>query len=161
MGTYCTTTSVETLWGGTTFAGLTSLADEFVTEAEGEANKYLSQRYDLSSAPFQTSTTIPPALTNICKWYAIGYLYEATARGSKDAFVRADRYIKKANRNLMDIVNYKASLVDVDGDEVADNSTQLQIISSTEDYSPTFNEDDPLNWSPDSTKLSDIESERS
>ena len=161
MGKYCTTTSIETLWGGTSFTNLTALASEFIDEAEAEANKYLSQRYDISTATFQTTTSIPVALTNICKWYAIGYLYEATARGSKDSIARADRYIKKAQKNINDIVKYDANLVDSTGAEIADNSTQLLILSSTEDYAPTFNEDDPLNWGVDSTKKTDISGERS
>lgn len=160
MGTYCTTTSLETLWGGTSFDGLTALASEMIDQAEGEINKYLSQRYDISSAPFQTSTTIPPAIQNICKWYSIGYLYEATARGSKDSFARADRYLKKAEKNLMDIINYDANLLDSSGAEVADDADDLQILSSTSDYAPTFNEDSPLNWEVDPDKVSDIESER-
>lgn len=161
MATYCTTTSLETLWGGTTFSGLTALASECIDQAEGETNKYLSQRYDISSATFQTSTSIPVAVQNIAKWYAVGYLYEATARGSKDAYARADRYIKKARQNLMDIIEYKANLIDSSGDEISDNSTQMQILSSTDGYSSTFNEDDPLDWAVDSTKLSDISDDRS
>ncbi len=160
MGTYCTTTSIETLWGGTTFDGLTALASEFIDEAEGEINKYLSQRYDLSTDTFQTSTSIPVAVQNICKWYAVGYLYEATARGSKDAFARADRYLKKAEKNLMDIANYKADLTDSDGNIVDDASEDMQILSSTSDYAPTFNEDDPLNWDVDPDKKTAISDER-
>lgn len=100
-------------------------------------------------------------MQNITKWLAIGYLYEGTARGSKDSFARADRYIKKAEKNLMDIINYKANLIDSSGDEVADSSTDLQILSNTSGYSPTFNEDDPLDWEVDTDKLSDIADDRS
>lgn len=161
MGTYATTTSLETLWGGTSFTGLTAQASEFIDEAEAEANKYLAVRYDIGGSPFLTSTTIPPAVTNICKWLAIGYLYEANSRGSKEAYQRADRYIKKATKNLEDLRDYKAELVDISGDIVEDKSDNLQILSSSSDYAPTFNEDDELNWGVDSTKLDDISSERS
>lgn len=161
MGTYATTTALETMWGGTSFTGLTAQATAFIEDAENEIDKYLAKRYDLSSAPFDTSTSIPPVVTKICKWLAIGYLYEANSRGSKESFARADRYIKRAEKNLMDIRDYKAELVDTGGAAVTDDSENLQIVSSTEDYAPTFNEDNPTNWAVDPTKISDISSERS
>lgn len=161
MGLYCTTTSLETLWGGASFANLTATASEMIDQAEAEINKQLSSRYDISSATFNTTTSIPPMVTTLCKWLSLGYLYENTARGSKDAYMRADRYIKKAQKNLEGILNYEYNLVDAGGDLVSDNSTDMQVLSNTTNYHETFNEDSQLNWEPDGDKLQDIKDERS
>lgn len=160
MGTYCTTTTLETLWGGASFTGITATATKMITMAENEINKKLAQRYDISSATFQTSTSIPPVVTTICEWLSLGFLIENQARGSKDAYQRADRYIKKAMANLQEIVDQKADLLDSDGAEIDDKSTAVQVLSSTSDYRSTFDEDHPLNWSPDPDKLDDIDSDR-
>lgn len=160
MGLYATTTAIETLWGGAAFDNLTTTADKMITQAESEINKRLSARYDVSSATFNTTTSIPPMVSTICEWLSLGYLYENTARGSKESYARADRYIKKAEKNLDDILAFKANLVDASGDLVADNSTDLQILSGSEDYPTTFNEDDPLDWGVSTDKLNDINSER-
>lgn len=160
MGTFCTTTSLETYWVGSSFDGLTALASTCITDAEDEIRKRLSRRFDVSSDYFQTSTSTPPAIENICKWYALGLLFEATSRGGKDAYSRADRYLKKAESNITELLEYKAQLVDSSGDVVSDASDQMQVLSNTSTYSSTFNEDDELSWGVDSDKLDDIETER-
>lgn len=156
MGTYCTTSSLETLWGGASFSGLTSTAEKMITQAENEIDKMLSKRYDMGSAIFQTSTSVPPMITTLCEWLSLGYLYENTSRGSVDAYARADRYIKKAHENIQGILDNKYDIVDADGDPISDNGTQFTILSNQTDYHQTFNEDDPLNWNVDSDKLDDI-----
>jgi len=97
---------------------------------------------------------------SICKWLALGYLHEATSRGSKEAYARADRYIKKAQQNITDIIDGKAALVDSSGDLIETDSEEGQVYCNTTDYSPTFNEDSSVNWGPDQDKLDDIDSER-
>jgi len=160
MGIFCTTTSIETLMTGTVFSGLTALASECITQAEDEIRKVLARRYDVSSAYFQTSTSVPPAVIHIAKWLSTGYTYEANARGGKEAYERADRYIKKANTNLDAIIEGKASLYDTSGSLIPERAGFNFITSTTSDYSNTFNEDDQLNWSVDPDKLDDISSER-
>ena len=160
MGTYCTTTSLETLWGGASFANLTSTATLMISQAENEIDKRLSRRYDMSSAIFQTTTSVPPMITTLCEWLSLGFIYENTARGSQDAFVRADRYIQKTYDNIDEILAYKADLIDSDGDKIADNGTQFKVYSNQDDYAPTFNEDSELGWTVDKDKLDDIADER-
>lgn len=166
MGTYCTTTSLETLMVGTTFdSATTALATECITQAETEVNKYLSRRYDLSSSPFLTSTSIPPLVQTVSKWLALSYMYENLARGAgpgSEVFTRADRLSKRAIENLKLIADYKAHLLDSSGDAVSDSaSTAYRVLCNTSDYSNTFNEDDPKDWAIDQDKLDDIDSERS
>jgi len=157
MGIYATTTSLETYWGGASFSGLTAQSSLLITQAENEVNKYLAKRYDI--APFQT--TVPPMVQTLTEWLSLGYLYENTARGSENTYQRADRYIKKAMDNLMDIADHKADLVSSSGEVIAEAALGLQILSTSTDYHSTFNEDDPLNWSVDQDKVDDIVTERS
>lgn len=160
MGTFCTTTSLETMWVGSSFADLTTLAQEFIGDAEDELRSKLAQRYDTSTDPFQTSTSTPPLLEKLCKWKSIGYLYGNTSRGGKEAFKRADWYLNRCDKMLEKIMDYKAHLVDTAGSQIPDSSDKLAVKSTSSDYSNTFNEDDPLKWKTDQDKLDDIKSER-
>lgn len=146
---------------GSPFTGLETIASLCITDAENEIRKRLAARYDVSGADWQTTTgTVPPMVETICKWLAIGYLHEATARGSKDAYARADRYIKKATANLDDLVAGKAVLTDSAGDVIDVDTEALPVLGNSTDYSPTFNEDSPLNWRVDPDKQDDIDDDR-
>jgi hypothetical protein len=146
---------------GTTFdTATTSLATECITNAENKIREILSKRYDVSSAAFQTSTSTPPVVQTLCKWLATGYMYENLSRGGKDAFTRADRYIKKAMDNMSDIVAYKANIIDSTGSVLTESTESMPMYSNTDDYSETFNEDSPLDWAVDSDKLDDISTDR-
>ncbi len=137
------------------------MASDCITDAENEIRKRLADKYDVSGADWQTTTgTVPPAIETICKWLAVGYLFEATARGSKDAYARADRYIKKANENIEELLNGEAVLVDSSGDVIAVNDDADPVLCNTTNYSPTFNEDDSVNWQVDPDKLDDISDDR-
>lgn len=87
-------------------------------------------------------------------------MHEATSRGSKDAYARADRYLKKAQTNLDQLLDGTAALVDSSGDIVETESNENPVYCNTTDYAPTFNEDDPKNWAVDGDKLDDIDDER-
>jgi len=159
VGSYATTTSLQTLMVGTTFdTTTTALGTLCITNAENEINKYLGKRYDITSF---TTTSMPPMITTMCQWLSIGYMYENMARGGKEAYGRADRYIDKAISNLKDIRDYKLDLVDTSGASIADKSTAaFRIKSSTSGYTETFQEDDPLNWVIDPDKETDIDRNR-
>ena len=160
MGTYCTTTSLSTAMMGTNFdTATTSLATDMIEDAESEVDKYLSNRYDLSGAPFLTSTTIPPIVKSCTKWLSMGYMYQQLARGAESP--RADALVKRATDNLTMISGFKLNVLDSAGSIVADGAdSTYRIQCNTTDYSNTFNEDDELNWAVDPDKLDDIESGR-
>lgn len=162
MGTYLTTTTMDTRMVGVTFdTATTALAVECISDAEAEVNKYLSKRYDLSSATFQTYTSIPPLVRSLATRYAVGCMWKHLSRGSKESLSRGATIAKDVVENLKLISNYKADLFNTAGSVITDfSNTSYRILSSTDDYSTTFNEDDPLNWKVDSDKLDDIESER-
>lgn len=162
MGTYCTTTTLDTVMVGTQFDTATSaLAVECITWAEADANKYLSARFDIGGSYFLTSTATPPVVRAVCEWLSAGYMYEQMARGDKTP-KRAERLIKRAEDCLKMISTYETPLLDTAGSVIPDKAnTKYRIKSNTSGYSSTFNEDDPLNWRIDDDKLDDIDSERS
>jgi hypothetical protein len=157
---FSSATSLSVKMVGTIFdSATTSLATACITDADNEIKKRLAKRYDFSAAPFLTTTTYPPMIITLSETLAIGYMYENMARGSKEGYIRADRYIKKVMDNLNELNEGKAQLVDTTGvpvDEI-DGEWQIQV---TEPYSHTFNEDEPTEWGVSSDKLDDIESER-
>lgn len=144
---------------GTEFdSATTSLCTKLITHAENEINKYISKRYDVSAF---TSATTPPLVTSLCETLTEGYMYHRISRGGKEALVRSKSLIDQATENLKMISDYKMDLLDLSGDVIADMSSgAYQILSTTSNYSNTFNEDDELNWSVDTDKLDDIDSER-
>lgn len=137
-----------------------ALVSAMITDAEAEVDKFLSKRYDLSTAYFQTSTSTPPAIRMITETLALGYTYENMARGSKEAYMRSDRLIKRATDNLQSIMDGDMQLFDSAGNLIDETDVNWQIKNST-DYTPTFAEDDPKNWKVDPDKLDDISDERS
>lgn len=145
---------------GTNFDSLTtSLATKLITHSENEVNKWLSKRYDVGA--WSTSTSVPPLVTSLTETLAEGYMHQRMSRGGKDAVNRGAGLIKQVLENLKLISEYKLDLVDSNGDIVTDMSnTAYRVLSNTDTYSSTFNEDDPLNWEIDQDKLDDIESER-
>jgi hypothetical protein len=134
------------------------LSSDCITDAENEIRKRLSKAYDVSG--WSTYAATPPAVQTICKWLALGYLYEATARGSKEGYARADRYLKKAYSNIDDLLKGNAELVDSSGDVIEISDDAMPILSNTTDYAQTFNVDNQLNWEVDPDKLDDIDDGR-
>lgn len=160
MGAYVTTTALQIIMVGTTFDSLTtSLAGKMITHAENEVNKYLSKRYDVSGWTGTSST--PPLVVSLAETLCEGYMQQRMARGGKDALERGKMLIKQAQENLKMLSEYKADLLDSTGAVVQDfSNTSYRVLSNTSDYTPTFAEDDELNWEVDQDKLDDIESER-
>jgi hypothetical protein len=146
--------------GSPTFDSATvALASACIYDAENEIRKRLAQRYDFSASPFLTTTTLPPIIVTLTETLAVGYMYENMARGSKEGYARADRYIKRVFENLEMINEGKANIVDSTG-AIVDQIDGDWAIYATENYSPTFNEDHPRNWIVSQDKLDDIDSER-
>lgn len=160
MGTYATTTSLSILMIGTTFDTLTTaLGTKLITHAENEINKYLSKRYDVSA--WTTAAATPPLVTSLCEKLSEGYMHQRMSRGGKESVDRGGILIKQALENLKMIADYKADLLDSSGSVVSDfSNTSYRVLSNTSDYTPTFGEDDELNWKVDQDKLDDIDSER-
>lgn len=132
-----------------------------IEDAENEVDKYLSRRYDIASATFQTTTSIPPIVRSMSTRLAEAYMWKSMSRGSKESLSRGKDLEKSVLDNLKLIADYKADLLLTDGSLVVDMSnTSARVLSNTRSYSTTFNEDDSLSWQVDEDKLTDIASER-
>jgi phage gp36-like protein len=155
---YCTTTSVYNYLVGykSSDTATSNVVTESIADAKNEINKYLGDRYDVTT----WDTATPPMVNTICKWYAAGLSVEALSRGSKEALKRSEKLIDRATKNLEAINEGKLAIVDSNGDEIAKINDPSQVMSTTEDYSNTFNEDNPLRWKVSSTKITAIKSER-
>lgn len=145
-----------------TFDTATSaLASEMINDAEAEVNKYLSRRYDIGTAQFQTTTSIPPIVKSLSTTLAEGFMWGRMSRGSKESLTRGKELIKMVTDNLALIANFGADLLDSNGAVIPDSSSGInRVLFNTEQYANTFNEDDSLSWRVDSDKLSDIANER-
>lgn len=162
MGLYATTTAIATRLVNVDFdSATTDLSREMIADAEAEVNKYICKRYDLSSATFQTSGSIPPMVTALATRLAEGYMWCAMSRGSKESLARGNSLIKGVMENLKELAEYKAALVSTSGALIVESSnTAYRVLSNTETYTETFAEDDPLDWAVDRDKLDDIANER-
>lgn len=160
MALFCTTTSLATKMVGTIFDTATlALASACIYDAENEIKKILCKRYDFSAAPFLTTTSIPPMVSTLAETLAVGYMYENMARGSKEGYARADRFIDRAMENMQMLLDGEAQLTDSSGDLITEIDGDWAVYT-TENYEPTFNEDDPKNWVVSADKLTDIEDDR-
>ncbi len=159
MGVYTTTTAMEILMIGTEFDTLTTaLCTKMITHAENEVNKFLSKRYDLATF----ASDVPPIVESLAETLAEGYMYMRSSRGGKESLSRGQAMVKMALDNLKLIADYKLDVIGDDGLPIPDsvNNTAFRVLSSTTDYSPTFNEDNELNWGVDNQKLNDIADDR-
>lgn len=159
---YCTTSALSTLMIGTSFDSVTtSLANQIIPMAQNKINKYLSKRYDLSADTFQTTVSIPPLVRSLCEELSEGMMYLRMSRGGKESLTRGKELINMAMQCLEEIADYELDLADTSGSIIDDfSNTAYSVLSNTDDYTPTFAEDDPLNWVVDPDKLDDIESDR-
>jgi hypothetical protein len=161
MGIYATTTSFSEFLIGTTLdTATTNLLSKCIDWSQDEINKYLSKRYDISS--FYTSTaSVPPLITTWCENMSEGFYHMRNSRGGKESIKRGEKIHDMVMGNLKDIAEYKFALTDSSGAELSEKTnTSFLIKENTSSYSPTFNEDSPLNWKIDSDKLDDISDER-
>jgi hypothetical protein len=145
--------------GTTNDTATAALASACVYDAENEIKKLLAKRYDFSASPFLTTTSIPPIITTLTETLAVGYMYENMARGGKEGYARADRYIKRVMDNIQKLVEGSAQIVDVDGIPVDEIEGEWRVLG-TEEYPNTFNEDNPKSWRPSHSKLDAIKDER-
>jgi hypothetical protein len=161
MGLFATTTSLSTKMIGTVFdTATTNLASASIYDAENEIKKHLCKRYDFTASPFLTTTSIPPIITTLTETLAVGYMYENMSRGSDEDYKRADRYIKRVMTNIQSLLDGEAQLTDSSGNLITEIDGDWAIKSNTDDYSNTFNEDDPNDWAVDEDKLDDISTGR-
>lgn len=158
---YCDSTTVANYLIGYDISDTATaqIVSDSIEDAQNEINKYLGERYDITL--WDTSTSTPPLVKTICKWYAAGLAIEACSRGDKETMKRSAVLIERATKNLDDLESGKLTIADSTGAAIAKDNDPMQVYSNTEDYPTTFNEDDPLKWKVSKSKKSDIMSDRS
>lgn len=158
-----TATSLSTNMVGVEFdTATTALAANMIVEAQDEINKYISKRYDVSTYVTTSAfATNPPLLKSLALKLSEGYTWLRMSRGGKESLTRGNMLIDPVIAHLKDLRDNKADLIADDGSVVAEGGNIITVLENTSDYSSTFDEDDPLNWTVDSDKLNDIASGRS
>ena len=164
MGTYATTTGLDTLTIGYTFdTATTNVATKCITDGENHVRKKLSKRYDLTDSNFAltTTTSVPEVIISLTEQYSEGLFYMRQSRGSKESLTRGKELIAMVNECLKEIVNREVDVIDTGGSVIEDKTNNsYQVISSTDTYTNTFGEDSPLDWAVDTDKLDDIDADR-
>lgn len=145
-----------------TFDSLTSaLATEMINDAEAEVNKYLAQRYDISSAVFQTTTSIPPMVRAMSTSLAEGYMWGRMSRGGKESLARANDLVKNVIDNLKAISIYRADLTATNGSLIPESTGVYgRVLANNLNYTNTFDEGSQLDWQVDEDKLTDLSNEK-
>jgi translation initiation factor 2B subunit (eIF-2B alpha/beta/delta family) len=160
VGTYATSTALQTVMVGVTFNTATSsLVSKAMDHAESEVNKYLSKRFDLSTDTFQTAASIPPLVRTLTERIAEGYSWQWLSRGQKDLIERGKDLVKVAQENLKLIAEGDADLYATSGSIITEMSNSAYSVRcTTTNYAPTFDEGPETSWVPDPDKLDDISS---
>ena len=128
-----------------------NLSDEeiltYIENADNTIDFYIGMQYDL---PITDATTLKLLRTwsSILASYTL-YTYLANKEGSNIATMATARY-EKLIETLEKISNSEMQLTNM--------PNISRIASNFSDYTPTFNEGDPVNWSTDANMLSDISS---
>lgn len=161
MGTYATNTSIAQILSqfakdnSLTFdASGRAMVNKHITRAEGTVNGALARRYSL---PF---SSVPPEVTRITEDITCYYIIRATHWQShgdtKNPYLED---FKTAFGDLKSIADGKSSLADTTGSLITTNVTGLYK-SSTEDYTPIFDVDEPTAWAVSDAKITDMEDAR-
>lgn len=161
MGTFATTTALATMMPGISFSASTTAAtaDKCVSRAEARVKSVLARRYDLASAYFSTSTSIPPQVREWTEQMGEGFLWQALSRGGagQEAMKRGKGLIDGVMDDLKLLAEFELDLCDTAGSVILDMSdTSSRVLCNTRDYTPTFDEGDELGWVADPDKLEDI-----
>lgn len=160
MGIYATTSSLPFLLPfalkGNSASDTTGVAifSKCIDRAESVVNSFLATRYSMPFSP------VPPVVATISEDLACCYF----VRGSyvQDG-QRENRYDEKFCNAAMELLQQmkdgKIPLTLTDGSLVPTRAAS-RMLSNTENYSPTFNQDEPTNWAVSSNRLDEIEGER-
>jgi len=159
--TYCTATQVrEILEKVTTQVMDDTKVDKMINRAENIINSYVGTKY---TVPF-TAGSIPPFIETACTDIAAFFVARTQFTGNSknmSAWVKElyTMYINDKGTGLLDqIKKGDLPILDDSGDELQTRTDTIE--SSTEDWIPTMDIDNPENWGEDINRLEDIADER-
>lgn len=163
MSIYSTTTSLALVMVGVDFSAtnMSTLGAKAIDQSEAEINKYISQRYDLTTAYFQTTTAVPPTVRMWAEQLSEGYMWRWMSRGSKEALARGQSMIDGVLKNLQGVADGKMNLYDTTGSAIPESGTSsFRVQCNTTGYTETFAEDGDMAQAVDTDKLNDISNSR-
>ncbi len=148
-------TSVLPMVGSITDLRSADIADQFALPVESQINGALAQLYSVPLSP------VPDVIRGIADdltLYRILTRRVFTQQQLKNS-TWPDRF--KEAKDLLDAIAKGAVLLVTSGGVVIDaDSGRAAASSDKTNYNPTFTEDDPTTWLPDSSKIDDIRSDR-
>lgn len=158
---YCTMADVRLALGGiSTTQAPDANVTQGITKAMADIKTVLP--HDLVDAIDALGAgAIPPIMKSICEDLAGYYVMRGLYRDNEPLLSEwTDKYEKinqeetstKAKGKLQQIRDHEITIDEIE--------TQQQVLSSTNDYLPTFDVDDPINWKQDTDRLKDIADER-
>ena len=133
------------------FTNTVAVVNSHITRAETIINGKISSRYFVST--FQTSTTLPPLLTTLTEDIAGYYTIRSFFSADNQNVNEWGEKFQEAMELLEDIRDGKMDLVGPDLNIISGTSTTMTVESSTQDFSPTFSEDDILQSEVDQDKF--------
>jgi hypothetical protein len=135
-----------------------AVIDQHIARSDNIINSYIAQRYDVSS--FVSS--VPPLLKTLSEDLTSYQSYRSFFSSDNQNFNEwTDKYLE-AKEMLKELRDGKQDLVDENGNIIQEIVTSAidRIESTTEDYQPFFDEDEPIDWKVDADKLTNIEDNR-
>jgi hypothetical protein len=141
------------------YSNTVSIISKHITRAENFVNGKVARRYDISGF---TSTSHPPLLKtlteDITTYYTFRSLYSADNQNVNEW---TDKFLE-ARDTLDQIMSGDLDLVDEGGDliEERSSSTTDYLVSNTEDFSPTFDEGNVLDWRVSNSKKTAIKEDK-
>jgi len=155
---YSTSTSIYTMLPGlNTSAGNTAIIDMYNSRIAGKINNFIIGLYNPSGWTSASST--PPGIIQISD--AVVAMWTMRSLFTKDGQNKNDWVEELGKMAIMDLK--KIGTGDL---KIADNNSKIipmvsqQIESTTEDYHPVFDIDEPEDWTIDSDQLEDISDDR-
>lgn len=142
------------------YAAISSLVGLHLARAEGIINSYITDRYDVTS--LYTVTGGPVILKMIAEDITTYFTIRSSYNGDNQSYNEwVDKY-NLAIEQLELIKDGDIALTDSNGTPFSERTTErINLVeSTTEDYAPFFEEDDPLDWVVDSDKLDSINDDR-
>ena len=135
-----------------------AIIEDHIDRADNIINSKIVKRFDVS----QFATEVPPMLKTLSEDISSYFTYRSLYSGDNQNFNEWTDKFNMAMELLNELKEGEIDLVDDSGNIIEDRTTATidRIVSSTEDYQPFFDEDDPLDWKLDDEKKDSIKDAR-
>ena len=135
-----------------------ALVDQHIARADNVINGKIAIRYNVANF----TSTVPPLVKTISEDITSYFTYRSLfSSDNQNLNEWTDKY-KESIQMLDDIRNGDMDLIDENGNIIGEKETSDvdKIESTTQDYQPFFDEDEPIEWAVDGDKLTNIKDNR-